>query len=419
MTGVTKSRRLTFSGTSPDGRHLPRLTSRSLDTIAAKVPAVAGKIDHTKIGAGGAYIGGGTSNLLIGTKHFGSPSLDPGRFSDPRVLASLALSRRYRPGADQSVVGRGLQRVPGRRFAVSDVSPFDDVDYAKELLRAMIPLKKKWGGLATTRIVKDPELFDLLVKSGCNFLLIGFESVVQSALNGIYKAFNRSDEYDELVRQLHRAHIVVQGCFVFGFDHDTTDVFRATVDRVNELKIDIPRYSIYTPYPGTRLFGRLEAEGRMLSYDWGDYDTMHVVFRPKQMSPVELYEGFRWAYRETFRFGSILRRCIAGGRLFPVTFVGNLAYRLFVKRLYRSRGFQMPIAGGAEGRSEATPRSRPSQAVGLAKEVPLLEAAATREPELQVIAPAQALPTVSPRAARAVAAGANVIEGQRCASVRS
>jgi radical SAM superfamily enzyme YgiQ (UPF0313 family) len=321
-----------------------------------------------------------------------------------------------RPIAD---VVRDIKRVPGRRFAVSDVSPFDDVDYAKELLRAMIPLKKKWGGLATTRIVKDPELFDLLVKSGCNFLLIGFESVVQSALNGIYKAFNRSDEYDELVRQLHRAHIVVQGCFVFGFDHDTTDVFRATVDRVNELKIDIPRYSIYTPYPGTRLFGRLEAEGRMLSYDWGDYDTMHVVFRPKQMSPVELYEGFRWAYRETFRFGSILRRCIAGGRLFPVTFVGNLAYRLFVKRLYRSRGFQMPIAGGAEGRSEATPRSRPSQAVGLAKEVPLLEAAATREPELQVIAPAQALPTVSPRAARAVAAGANVIEGQRCASVRS
>ena len=247
-----------------------------------------------------------------------------------------------------SDVVRDIKRVPGRRFAVSDVSPFDDVEYAKELLKAIIPLKKKWGGLATTRITKDPELFDLLVKSGCNFLLIGFESVAQEALTCIYKAFNRSDQYDELVRRLHKAHISVQGCFVFGFDHDTTDVFRATVERVNELKIDIPRYSLYTPYPGTRLFERLEQEGRLLSRDWADYDTMHVVFRPKQMSPVELYEGFRWAYRETFRYRSILRRSIAGGRLFPVTFIGNLAYRLFVKRLMRSRGFQMPLTSPLE-----------------------------------------------------------------------
>jgi len=274
-----------------------------------------------------------------------------------------------RPVAD---VVRDIRAVPAKRFCISDVSPFDDLDYAKELLRAMIPLKKKWGGLATTRIAKDPELFDLLVKSGCNFLLIGFESVNQAALSGIYKGFNRSDQYDELVRQLHRAHVVVQGCFVFGFDHDTTDVFRATVERVNQLRIDIPRYSIYTPYPGTRLFARLEEEGRLLSRDWADYDTMHVVYRPKQMSPVELYEGFRWAYRETFRFGSILRRTLAGGRLFPITFVGNLAYRMYVKRLLRARGFQMPVDLGSG--------------------VPLLESKS--EPRLALV------------------------EGQRCASIR-
>ena len=164
----------------------------------------------------------------------------------------------------------------------------------------MIPLKKKWGGLATTKITADPELFELLVRSGCGYLLIGFESISQRALTQIHKGFNTRESYDEVMRRLHKARIIVQGCFVFGFDEDDTDVFAATVDEVQRLKIDIPRYSIYTPYPGTHLFQRLQAEGRILSYDWGDYDTMHVVFQPHKMTPVELYEGFRWAYRETF-----------------------------------------------------------------------------------------------------------------------
>ena len=258
-----------------------------------------------------------------------------------------------RPIAD---IVRDIRAVPGRRFAVSDVSPFEDREYAKELLSAIVPLKKKWGALATTRITDDPELFDLLVRSGCQFLLIGFESVGQSALKGIYKSFNRTEDYRELMRRLHEAHIVVQGTFVFGFDHDTPEVFSSTVERIDELRIDIPRYSIYTPYPGTRLFQRLEEQGRILSYDWGDYDTMHVVFRPAQMTPNELYEGFRSAYRDTFRLGSILRRTWASGRNFPVAFVGNLTYRVFVRRLYRGKGFEMPVT--ARGAHQVVDPSR-------------------------------------------------------------
>jgi len=238
---------------------------------------------------------------------------------------------------------RDIKALPVRRFAVSDVSPFEDEEWSKELLTAMIPLRKKWGALATSRITDDPELFDLLVKAGCSYLLIGFESVEQQPLTDIAKGFNRVVNYEELMRRLHEARIVVQGTFVFGFDHDTPQVFTRTVERIQELKVDIPRYSIYTPYPGTRLFQRLEEEGRILSYDWGDYDTMHVVFRPMNMSPVELYEGFRRAYRETFRFSSILKRTLGSGLNFPIAFVGNLTYRIFVKRLYRQKGFEMPV----------------------------------------------------------------------------
>lgn len=245
-----------------------------------------------------------------------------------------------RPVAD---VVRDVRAIPRRRFVLNDVSPFDDLEYAKELMTALIPLRKKWGGLATSRITDDPELFELLQKAGCNYLLIGFESVDQRALNQIHKGFNRSVSYPELMRRLHGAGIIVQGCFVFGFDTDQRDVFEKTVAEVQDLRIDIPRYSFYTPYPGSPLFRRLQQEGRILSLDWADYDTMHVVIRPKNMSPVELYEGFRTAYRETFRLPNILRRTLAGGLSFPITFVGNLTYRNFVRRLDRGRGFELPV----------------------------------------------------------------------------
>ncbi len=148
-----------------------------------------------------------------------------------------------------------------------------------------MPLKKKWGGLATTRVTDDPELVELLVRSGCQYLLLGFESISQRSLNRIAKGFNAREDYAEVMDRLHQARIVVQGCFVFGFDEDETSVFAATVEEVQRLKIDIPRYSLYTPYPGTPLFQRLQAENRILTYDWGQYDTMHVVIQPKGMTP--------------------------------------------------------------------------------------------------------------------------------------
>lgn len=275
-----------------------------------------------------------------------------------------------RPVSD---VIRDIRAIPAKRFAINDVSPFDDVEYAKELLRAMIPLKKKWGGLATTRITDDPELLDLLHQSGCQYLLLGFESLSHQSLGNICKKFNRPNDYMEVMYRLHKARIVVQGCFVFGFDEDKTDVFAATVEEVQRLKIDIPRYSIYTPYPGTPLFHRLRQEARILSYDWGDYDTMHVVIQPKQMTPVELYEGFRWAYRETFRWGNTFRRALGGISRAPIILAGGVTYHKFARRICSIKGFEHPLpplpeeelnlAGQVHMPIQISPTSRPTDPV--------------------------------------------------------
>ena len=239
---------------------------------------------------------------------------------------------------------RDIKQLKGNFIGFGDVNLIDDIGYAKELFTGLIPLKKKWGGLATTEVTKDAELFDLMVKSGCKFLLIGLESINQPSLNAIAKGFNQDSEYMDLIKQLHSAGISVQGCFVFGFDHDDQSVFKDTVERVRQLKIDIPRYSIYTPYPGTRLFNRLMSKNRMLSFNWDDYDTMHVVFQPKQMSSDQLYKGFKWAYKESFKIKHILQRTASLSLSCPINLVGNLAYKLFVKRLYNEERFAFPYS---------------------------------------------------------------------------
>jgi radical SAM superfamily enzyme YgiQ (UPF0313 family) len=189
-----------------------------------------------------------------------------------------------------------------------------------------------------------------MVESGCVYLLVGFESGDQTTLRGIRKNFNQTLHYKDFVNTLHRRGITIQGCFVFGFDHDDKSVFESTVDLVQQLGIDIPRYSLYTPYPGTALFERLMKEQRILSFNWNDYDTMHVVIEPAQMSPEELYAGFKRAYRETFKMRRIVERVAHPDIRCPINFVGNLCYRIFVRRLYHEPRFAMPYSVDDPGR---------------------------------------------------------------------
>ena len=252
-----------------------------------------------------------------------------------------------------------IQNLDGKLMVFNDVSLFDDVDYAKELLLSMIPLKRRWGGLATVSVADDAELLELLERSGCIYLLIGFESIRQKALNEIHKGFNRQREFSRQMKALHEYGISVQGCFIFGFDNDTSTVFQETVDQVNDLKIDIPRYSILTPYPGTPLFNRLLAQDRILSVNWNDYDTMHVVFEPKHMTAEELYKGFKWAYQKTFAFSHIMKRTGFGRFTGLVNFVGNLTYRRFTKRLFTDKRYMAPYTAVSPGELEDEVMAQP------------------------------------------------------------
>jgi radical SAM superfamily enzyme YgiQ (UPF0313 family) len=227
-----------------------------------------------------------------------------------------------------------IRQMRARRLIFLDLNLIADIAYAKELFTALIPLKITWGGLATTIIAWDEELLDLAARSGCRGLLIGFETLSQEALLETNKAFNMRQDYYEVVRRVHERGIGIQGTFVFGFDHHTRDTFAETVDFAIGANIDLPRYAVLTPFPGTPLFDRLKREGRILTEDWTLYDGQHVVYQPRQLSAEALLRGTEWAWKQTYSYRSIARRLLGSRIMLPLSLAANLGYRFYAHHLH-------------------------------------------------------------------------------------
>lgn len=227
-----------------------------------------------------------------------------------------------------------VRRHGARRILFIDLNLISDRGYAARLFEALIPLRVRWFGLSTILIGKDPELMELMARSGCSGLLIGFETISSENLRQSKKRFNSPGEYRNIVAKLHRRGISVMGCFVFGLDEDTPAVFRRTAEFVIEAAIDLPRFAIATPFPGTPYYRRLESEGRILSRDWELYDGQHVVFQPARMSVEELQKGHEQAWRHSYRYGSIARRLLGSRVQLPVSLASNLGYRFYAHHLH-------------------------------------------------------------------------------------
>ncbi len=210
-----------------------------------------------------------------------------------------------------------------------DPSPIEDKEYVKELYRQMIPLRISWMGLSTSKIVDDEELLHLAHKSGCAGLLIGFESVSEKSLKRMNKNFNSLEKHYRLIQELHKRNISIMGCFVFGSDEDDKTVFKETVDFCLKTGIDLPRFTVYTPFPTTTLFNRLKDEGRILTTNWVKYNCQNVVFQPKKMTAKELEDGLEYAWKECYKTKNILKRLAkARTRLLCMT-IANLGYKFY------------------------------------------------------------------------------------------
>ncbi len=205
-----------------------------------------------------------------------------------------------------------IERLPGRHLYFLDDHLLGDPRFAAALFDGMRGMGRLWQAAATVQSVLRPGLLEKAVECGLRSLFVGFETLEAQNLQSQHKVHNLNLDYQSAVRRLHGLGVMVNASFVFGMDGDDETVFDRTVEWAIGQGIETATFHILTPYPGTALYRRLAAAGRITTADWDRYDTRHAVLSPASMTAEALEEGYRRAYHDFYRWGSILRSASAG-----------------------------------------------------------------------------------------------------------
>lgn len=186
---------------------------------------------------------------------------------------------------------------------------------AKELFKALIPLKIRWISQGSIDMLYDDELMELIVASGCLGFIIGFESINEASLDCMNKNVNKMrgfDKYKQEIERLRHWGLQTWAAFTVGHDTDTVESIKETCKFAIENKFTFAAFNVLTPYPNTPLYKQLEAEGRLL-YDgkwWlhDDYRFNHAAFIPKNMTPDELTDVGMYCRSEFNKVPSLIKR---------------------------------------------------------------------------------------------------------------
>ncbi len=274
--------------------------------------------------------------------------------------------RRYRYRSTGNVLEELRRYDPRRHFLFFYDDHFtSNRARTKELLSRMVAerLNFDWVTQVRSDIARDPELLDLMREAGCRSLFIGFESVDEENLREMRKG-QTPQEIAHAIREIQRRRIHVHGMFVLGFDADTPEKVRATVDFALRHRIDTTQFSILTPIPGSELFGELQQQGRILDYQWDTYDGHHVKFLPARFTVWELQKAQIYAHLRFFALNQVIARLFRGR--FRAFFMGVYARSLnhrwlrwerdYLRRIRTSlRTFRQALKPD-EGLAETPPR---------------------------------------------------------------
>jgi radical SAM superfamily enzyme YgiQ (UPF0313 family) len=204
------------------------------------------------------------------------------------------------------------------------------------LLEALEPLKRRWSCQISIDIARDEALLDRMAEGGCSYVLIGFESLNPASLRQMGKRWNKvSGPYERVVRALHSRGIGIYGTFVFGYDADTKDTIKRTLDFALDSRLEIANFNPLTPTPGSALYDRLLAEGRLLSPKWWldpGYRYGATIFEPRGMGAEELAEGVFDARERFYSWRSIGLRVLDGEVPFSPFHTGMTAAANIISR---------------------------------------------------------------------------------------
>jgi radical SAM superfamily enzyme YgiQ (UPF0313 family) len=177
---------------------------------------------------------------------------------------------------------------------LQDDNVFSDPERAKDLFKAMIPMKVRWLGNSSIDIAFDEEALRLARESGCGLLFVGFESIYPRTLPKTSVGhMTRAEDYLQPIRKMRSYGIKVMGAFILGLDHCTHKYYLELIWFLIRARLDYVSLTILTPFPGSPVYERLKAENRIITYDWRKYDgVFRVVFQPRHMSVTALYLWF-------------------------------------------------------------------------------------------------------------------------------
>ncbi|MDH4261543.1 MAG: B12-binding domain-containing radical SAM protein [Spirochaetia bacterium] len=229
-------------------------------------------------------------------------------------------------------VVRDLIESKGKNYVFLDDNILGKASYAKKLFEEIRDLKISWGGQCSiSTIQRHPDLLELAAKSGCKALYFGLESISPTTMKKFNKSMSSLENLETQVKKIKDAGIHFHASIIFGFDDDTKAVFPEALEFLHRNKISTASFHIMTPFPGTKFFDDMLAQGRVLTTKWIDYHWDTVVFKPIGMTPDQLLEGYIWAKQEYSRFGNVLKR-FPGNFSHPLLhFAGNLGTKMEVK----------------------------------------------------------------------------------------
>ncbi len=224
---------------------------------------------------------------------------------------------------------KDIKNIKSKHIMFIDDNFAGNIKWTNEFLKTIKPMNIKWNAAVSINSVYDLKLLDLMKESGCQSLFIGFESINPDSINDVHKVQNSIKDYEKAINSIHERGIMINASFVFGLDGDTKETFKTTLDWIVKNKIETVTSHILTPYPGTALYDRLKKEGRIITDDLSLYNTAEVVFKPKNMSAKEVYDGYIWLYKQVYSLKNIFKRMPESKNQRAAYFMFNLLYRKY------------------------------------------------------------------------------------------
>lgn len=224
---------------------------------------------------------------------------------------------------DHSLIVDDIRRSEHKYTFLVDDNLVADRRNAISLFEEITPLKIKWAGQGTLSMAKDEQLLRAMKKSGCEIILIGFESLDKENLAQMNKSFNYAlGERDELVKRIHDAGIGIYATFVFGYDNDCERTVNDALEFAKKHNFYTAAFNHLLPFPNTALYDRLKAENRLIYDKWWlaeGYNYGELAFEPKSISAEELSKLCRNARKEFSSAKTVLNRGFASlGRTSPL-----------------------------------------------------------------------------------------------------